>query len=151
MLEQTIKEKSLKKQDELFLTDVLSTGELKKETPACGHSSLFQSFCHALRGLGYALSTQRNLRIQIVAGASVLIAGFFYRVSMLEMLLLWLAIVLVIACEIINTALELTLDIVSGGKFHSLVKITKDVVAAGVLLAAINAVIIGTIIFAKYV
>jgi len=113
-------------------------------------SSLLKSFAHAGRGLRYALGTQRNLRIQILVGGFVLVAGFFYQVSMLEMLLLWLAIALVITCEIINTALELTLDIVSGGKFHNLVKITKDVVAAGVLLAAINAVVIGVIIFAKY-
>jgi diacylglycerol kinase len=138
MLDQIVKERELK-ENKLFLNDVI------------GRSSLLKSFGHAGRGLRYALSTQRNLRIQIVVGGFVLVAGFLYQVSMLEMLLLWLAIVLVIACEIINTALELTLDIVSGGKFHALVKVTKDVVAAGVLLAAINAVVIGVIIFARYI
>lgn len=149
MFNQMLREKPLELEDIIF--DKSDFIQPQKTVAVRRSSSVFASFGHAGRGLGYALSTQRNLRIQIVAGSFVLIAGFFYKVSTLEMLLLLLAIVLVIACELINTALELTLDIISGGKFNTLVKITKDVVAAGVLLAAINAVTIGTIIFAKYI
>jgi len=150
MLNQTLKEKPLPF-DECLIFEEAFSNEAKISAGPERRSSLFESFSHAIRGLVYALKTQRNLRVQIAAGVCVLVAGIFCQVSMLEMLLLWLAIILVITCEIINTALELALDIVSSGKFHVLVKIAKDVVAAGVLLAAVNAVVIGIIIFAKYI
>ena len=51
----------------------------------------------------------------------------------------------------VNTALEMSLDFINGNKFHPHVKLVKDIVAAGVLLASLNAVIVGALIFLKYI
>jgi len=118
-------------------------------TPATHRRNLLTSFRFAFSGLTFAFKTQRNLRIHIFIGIAVLLAGFLIRVSSLEAVILCLTIILVIVSEIINTALELSLDFVNGKSFHPLVKVIKDVTAAVVLLTSLNAVIVGTIIFMK--
>ncbi len=112
--------------------------------------SLYNSLKFALEGFKFAFKTQANLRIHILIGALVVILGLFLGVSNFEMIILSLVIVSVIICELINTAVEVSLDLVNGNKFNPLVKIVKDVVAAAVLLASINALVVGAIIFLKY-
>ncbi len=109
--------------------------------------SFLRSFAYAWEGLKFAFKSQRNIRIHIIAGLSVIILSFFLKVSYLEIAILFLTIMFVIACEIINTALELSLDFLNGKRYHPSVKLVKDIAAAGVLLASINAVIVGAIIF----
>ncbi|MCK4810140.1 MAG: diacylglycerol kinase family protein [Candidatus Omnitrophica bacterium] len=111
--------------------------------------NLLSSFVCAWEGLKFALKSQRNIRIHIITGLSVIVLSLLIKVSYLEMAILFLAMIFVIACEIINTALELSLDFLNGKKYHPSVKLVKDIAAAGVLLASINAVIVGAIIFFK--
>lgn len=113
--------------------------------------SLINSFKFACQGFLFAVKHQRNLRIHILIGAGVLLAGFVLKFSPLEMAVLTLTIIFVIICEVINTALELSLDFVNGKRYHPSVKLVKDIVAAGVLLASIAAVIIGSLIFFKHI
>ena len=112
---------------------------------------LLTSFKFALEGLIYAFKTQRNLQIHTTIGFLVILVAFLLKVSLPEIMILLLTITLVIVCEIVNTAIELSLDVINGKKYHPLVKIIKDVVAASVLLSSINAVIIGSIIFIRYI
>lgn len=112
---------------------------------------LLTSFKFALEGLIYAFKTQRNLQIHITIGFLVILVAFLLKVSLPEIIILLLTITLVIVCEIVNTAIELSLDVINGEKYHPLVKIIKDVVAASVLLSSINAVIVGSIIFVRYI
>jgi len=113
--------------------------------------NLLHSFKFAWEGLKFAFKNQRNIRIHIFASLLVIALSLILEISYLEMAILVLAMMFVIVCEIINTALELSLDCVNGYKHHPLVKVVKDVVAAGVLLASINAVIVGSIIFLKHI
>ena len=113
--------------------------------------SRLNSIKYALEGLEYIFRTETNIRIHLLAGVSVILAAWYLEVTNIEMILLLFSIISVIVSEIINTALEISLDIVNGTKFHYGVKIAKDIIASAVLLTAINAAIVGIIILGKYI
>jgi diacylglycerol kinase (ATP) len=96
------------------------------------------------------LSTQHNARIHLFASIFVVVAGLFYGVDRYEWGLLILAIASVWSAEALNTAFEFLCD-VSSPEFHPIVKNAKDVSAGAVLICAIGAVIIGTLVFAPYI
>ncbi|MDP4145882.1 MAG: diacylglycerol kinase [Bacillota bacterium] len=104
------------------------------------------SFNYALEGIIYAVRTQRNMRIDMVAALLVLTACFFYDLSKVELLVITISITMVIAAEMINTAVECTVDM-TANFYHPLAKIAKNVAAGAVLITAINSVIVGYIIF----
>lgn len=104
------------------------------------------SFRNALIGIKIAFKSQKNLRLHIVIGVFVIIIGVFLKVSIVEWLILLLTILLVVISEMFNTALELTVDLFSTD-YSKQAKNAKDVSAAGVLITAIFAIIIGIIIF----
>jgi diacylglycerol kinase len=105
-----------------------------------------RSFAHALRGLGYLVRTQPHARLHLIATTGVIVAGMVLEVSRGEWLLLVLAIGLVWMAEALNTALEALADAVHP-EHHPLVGRAKDVAAAGVLLSAMAAAIVGLWIF----
>lgn len=111
------------------------------------NKSRLQSFANAGAGVFWAVRNEMNLQIHLVAAAIVIGTGWYFKISKWEWLALFFAIFLVLVCELFNTALEETVDLASQGKYHSSAKIAKDVAAGAVLLAAINAIIIGCIIF----
>lgn len=104
------------------------------------------SFLNALTGIRTAYKSQKNLRIHIVTGIFVIIIGIFLKVSILEWLILLLTILIVVITEMINTSLEFTVDLCSA-EYSKQAKRAKDVSAAGVLITAVFASIIGAIIF----
>lgn len=112
--------------------------------------SFLQSFKFAWEGLSFTVKTQRNMRIHILMGIGVILLALLFHFSYLEMTILCLIIISVLVCEVINTALELSLDFLNGNAYHPTVKIVKDVVAGGVLLASLNAVIVGSILFWRH-
>ncbi|HAW60154.1 MAG TPA: diacylglycerol kinase [Actinobacteria bacterium] len=112
----------------------------------CPNRSLISSFNHAIEGIIYVLRTQRNMKIHFFIAAAVLIASLFFRISRLEFMVLLFAIVLVMITELINTAIEFSIDVVTT-TFDPLAKVAKDIAAAAVLLASLNAVILGYFIF----
>jgi len=91
--------------------------------------------------------TERNMRIHSIIAFGVIIASFLLEVSNLELLFICFSIALVLVAEAANSAFELLLDFVHGDKFHPNVKLLKDIAAGGVLIAAMNAGVIGIIIF----
>lgn len=107
---------------------------------------LTDSFNYAIHGLIHAIRTQRNMRIHVLMGTVVLVASLVFQVSRVEIFILLLAITLVIASELINTALESAVDATTN-YYHPLVKVAKNAAAAAVLVTAINAAIIGILIF----
>ena len=113
--------------------------------------NLIQSFQFAFRGLCYTLKTQRNIRIHFILGITAILAGFALKLSAIEMALLSCAIVFVLMAEIINTAIEYSLDFINGRKFDPTVRIIKDIFAGAVLVASINALIVGGIIFLPHI
>ena len=90
------------------------------------------------------------MRNHFVSAGVVLLLALFLRVTPLEFALLALSIFIVLCAELLNTAIEAVVDLVSPG-FHPLAKIAKDTAAGAVLVAACGAAIMGYLILAKYV
>jgi len=108
--------------------------------------SIVWSFSHAIDGIVYALRTQRNMRIHVTAATLVLVAALFFRVSRIEFLALMLTIAFVIGTELVNTAVEATIDIATQ-TFDPVAKIGKDVAAGAVLVSSICAAVVGYVVF----
>ncbi|MGZ0042185.1 diacylglycerol kinase family protein [Paenibacillus ottowii] len=104
------------------------------------------TFRYAAEGMIYALRTQINMRIHVVVALLVIVAGLTLRISRLDWLFVCLAIAIVIVAELINTAVEAAVDLISPD-IHPLAKAAKDTAAGAVLLAAVFAVIIGIFVF----
>jgi diacylglycerol kinase (ATP) len=107
---------------------------------------LIKSFGHAYTGIVHALATQRNLRIHWCIAMLTLTATIVWNVSITDILAVFLSIGLVIGLEMVNTAVETTVDLVTSD-YHPLAKIAKDVGAGAVLIAAICTFLIGILIF----
>jgi len=104
------------------------------------------SFRNALIGIKTAYKSQKNLRLHIVIGFFVIFLGVFLKVSIVEWLILLLTILMVVITEMFNTALEFTVDLFST-EYSKQAKKAKDVSAAGVLITAFFAILIGITIF----
>ena len=101
----------------------------------------------ALRGLRDAWESQPNLRVQVAVGLVAIALGACLRLSLLEWLWISFAIGLVIFAELMNTAIEQTVDLVVGLRPDSLARQVKDVAAGCVLVAALIAIVIGGLTF----
>jgi diacylglycerol kinase (ATP) len=104
------------------------------------------SFGHAFRGVGTALRSELHLQFHAVASAAVLGLGLYVGLSTTEWALVALAVAGVWAAELFNTAIETLTNLVSPD-YHPLAGKTKDVAAAGVLLAALGALVVGALVF----
>jgi len=104
-----------------------------------------RSFDHAYRGLVYAVRTQRNMRFHVLVSAAVLLLSLLVGVTKLELAVLVLVIVAVFVTEMMNTALEFTVDMITQ-QYHPLAKLAKDVSAGAVLVSSIGAVAVGYLV-----
>ncbi len=107
--------------------------------------TLLGSFKHAVEGMWCVLSSQRNARIHLVVMAFVLLIGAGLGLSRIEWAILALVIGMVLAAEWFNTATEAAVDLVTIER-HPLAKVAKDCAAAGVLLTALMAIVVGILI-----
>jgi diacylglycerol kinase (ATP) len=105
-----------------------------------------QSFRHAFNGVKILVKEEHNAWIHLTAMLFTVVLGFICKVSKTEWLALIFAMGLVLAMELINTALENLANYSSPG-MHPLVKKVKDLSAAAVLIAALTALSIGLLIF----
>jgi diacylglycerol kinase (ATP) len=108
---------------------------------------VFQSFNYAIEGVIHALRTQRNMRIHFAIAFGVLVVALIYDVTRLELIALLIAIAFVLIAEMVNTAVEATIDL-STPSFDPLAKIAKDLAAGAVLIASVNAVAVGYLVLA---
>lgn len=108
-----------------------------------------KSFTYAWQGLVYTFKTQGNFQFHSFAALVAIALAFVLQISTLEWLLVILCIALVLFAELVNTALESLVDLVSPD-FHPLAKVVKDVAAAAVLVLAIASLAVGLIIFVPY-
>lgn len=104
------------------------------------------SFNYAITGLIHAIRTQRNMKIHVLTAIGVILASLSFGISKTETILLCLTITLVIAAELFNTAVESAVDATTN-YYHPLVKVAKNTAAAAVLVTAINALLVGILIF----
>ncbi len=107
---------------------------------------LIQSFKYALEGLFTALRQERNMKIHTVAGVIAALCGFYFHLSVTEWLVLTLTIAGVFTAELLNTAIERTVDLY-GRDFHPLAKQAKDIAAGACFISALASVIVGMLIF----
>ena len=109
--------------------------------------AILRSLNYAFEGVIHVLRTQRNMRIHFAIAAGVLVLAFIYDVTRLELIALMIAISFVLIAEMVNTAVEATIDL-STPSFDPLAKIAKDIAAGAVLIAAANAVAVGYLVLA---
>ena len=95
--------------------------------------TLLESFNYALAGFFYAIKTQRNMRIHCLMAVLVFLFGYVLHLSPVELAVLVLTVGLVIMAEMINTALEVVVDLITR-EYHPLAKTAKNVAAGGFLL-----------------
>ncbi len=110
--------------------------------------SFLQSFKHSLDGLWYCIRTQRNFRFHLVAALTVFIVGIMYRLDLNQFVVLIFTVGFVVICEMINTAIESTVDM-NCTEYNKYAKIAKDVSSGAVLFSAMMAVIVALLIFLK--
>lgn len=110
------------------------------------NKSVYDAFNNAIKGIIYSFKTQRNVKIQYLIAILILLLSLFINIEKIEFLILCLTISLVIITELINTAIEKTVDLFVD-VYHPLAKIAKDVAAGAVIVSCINSVIIGFFIF----
>lgn len=109
-------------------------------------TNLLLSFQYAGQGVGYAFRTQRNFRIHVIIGAIALSLSLYFHLSAVACSIISLTIALVLVLELLNTALEAVVDLTVGREFHQLAKIAKDCAAGAVLIAAIAALMIASVL-----
>lgn len=110
-------------------------------------STLLESFNYAFQGLVYVFRRQRNIRVHVIIAILVLLGALFFDLTRLELVAVLFAITLVLMAEMLNTAIEAAVDLVTSS-FDPKAKIAKDVAAGAVLVAAINSLVVAYFVFA---
>lgn len=104
--------------------------------------NLLLSFKYAWAGLSYAFQTQRNFRIHLIIGTLAVSLGLFLHLLPVEMAVIGLTIALVLALELLNTAIESVVDLTVKHAYHELAKIAKDCAAGAVLVGSLAALLV---------
>lgn len=118
----------------------------KKEVHQMKNGNFFDALQNALDGIIYAITTQSNIKKQLVIAVAVMLISLFFDLNKAEFLCLMFTVVLIIVAEMINTAIETVVDLYVD-VYHPKAKIAKDVGAGAVVLTAINAIIVAYFLF----
>ena len=102
----------------------------------------------ATKGIVYLFLYHRNMRIIFLSGIAAFLLGVYFKLKGIELVALCITITLVFMAEIFNTAIELMIDMFTD-KYHTLLKLVKDIAAAVVLIASLNAIAVGFILFTR--
>lgn len=107
---------------------------------------MLDSFNNAINGIIDTVRTERNMRIHLIIALLVLVSCFFFDITKSEFLILSVTIIMVLSSELINTAIESAIDMTTN-YYHPLAKVAKNAAAGAVFITAINAIIVGYVIF----
>lgn len=124
----------------------LNDRNFEKEELSHGQKFL-KGFDYAYEGLVWAINHEKNMKFHLLALAILLIASLFFNLSRVEMITLVFAVCFVLGFELLNTALEQAVNLASGGKYSPFAKASKDLAAAAVFIAALNALFVAYLIF----
>lgn len=108
--------------------------------------SIIDSFNYAVSGIIVSIKTEKNMLIHYIVALCVIGLSMFFDFSRTEFLILLFSITLVLVLELINTAIEKTIDMITK-EYHPYAKIAKDISAGAVLIGAVNALIVGYLLF----
>ena len=120
--------------------------QLKNNPQKTSNSNFLDAWKNAIDGIIYATTTQKNVKIQLVIAVLVVIISLFFDLSRAEFLCFLFTIILILFAEMFNTAIETVVDLYVD-VYHPKAKIAKDVAAGGVVITAINALIVGYFLF----
>ena len=109
-------------------------------------SNLFTSFRYAWAGISYAFKTQRKFRIHVSVCVLALGLSIFLRLEAIEVVVIGITSGLVLTLELLNTALESLVDLTVKQTYHDLAKIAKDCAAGAVLISALVATFVASIL-----
>jgi diacylglycerol kinase (ATP) len=109
-------------------------------------TKFWSSFHYAFSGILYAVRTQPNMRVHLVIAALVLVATLLLRLERIYVIAIVITIVIVLALELMNTAIEAVVDLLTVAH-HPLAKTAKDAAAGAVLVATVGAVVVGYLAF----
>ncbi len=118
----------------------------KKEEKKTTNSNFLDAWKNAIDGIIYATTTQRNIKIQLALAILVVIVSLFFDLNRAEFLCFLFTIILILFAEMVNTAIETVVDLYVD-VYHPKAKIAKDVAAGGVVITAINAIIVAYFLF----
>ena len=124
----------------------ISRDDIKKR----GLKRFFQSFKYSIQGLKYAYKYEQSMLIHVIATVCVILANVFFQVSGIEWLITLLAIGMVLSAELINSAIEAVVDLVTLEE-HPLAKIAKDCSSAATFVLACMAALIGIVVYVPYI
>ncbi|WP_276132973.1 diacylglycerol kinase family protein [Polluticoccus soli] len=112
--------------------------------------NFFDNVRYAVAGIRSFFSTEQNGRAQGIIALLVVTAGFLFRITAMEWVLVLGCIALVICLEMVNSAIEKVCNLITS-EYNPAIKVIKDIAAGAVLLAAIISAVIGAIIFLPYI
>lgn len=124
----------------------ISRDEIKKR----GLNRFLKSFTYSIDGLKYAYKYEQSMMIHVIATILVIAANIFFQVTGMEWLITIIAIGMVLSAELINTAIEAVVDLVTL-EIHPLAKIAKDCGSAATFVLAMMAAVIGCVIYIPYI
>ena len=107
-----------------------------------------ESLLLAIKGIGYLFLYHRNMRIIFLAGIAVFLLGIYFNLKGIELVALCITVTVVFLAEMTNTAIELLMDMITD-KYHTKIKLVKDISAAVVVLTCLNAIAVGYILFVR--
>lgn len=119
----------------------------REEVKVRGIKRFFNSWVYSYYGLAYAYKYEQSMFIHFIATIFAVVMGLILEISLTEWLLIFISIGMVLAIELINTAIEATVDLVTLD-INPLAKIAKDTGSAAALVVSIIAFVIGMIVFA---
>ena len=105
------------------------------------------TFRNARKGFNLAVKSEINIRIHVVVAMLVLLSAWYLKFTAVEFCIVLLAIAMVICCEMLNTAIEFSLDSIYHNRYSRMVGMAKDISAGAVMFATVISVIIGIILF----
>lgn len=110
------------------------------------HRTFLDSVKNCLEGIVYTFKHENNFKREIIIGITVIITSFILKINFLEWCIVLLLINFVLVCELINTALEKTVDLYTK-EYNEIGKVIKDAAGGAVLTMCFFSSIIGCIIF----
>lgn len=109
------------------------------------NKSFLEALCHSLDGIKYAIQTERSLKIELVLTVLAIGLGIFLELSLTQFAILFLTIGIVLLAELLNTAIEVMLDLYSQ-EYNENIKLAKDISSGAVLITSIMSVMVAAVV-----
>lgn len=125
---------------------VEAEGTETKSKDLLKNNNFIDAWHNAFNGIIYAITTQSNIKKQLIIAVIVMLVSLLFNLTRAEFICLMFTVVLIIIAEMFNTAIETVVDLYTD-LYHPKAKIAKDVGAGGVVIAAVNAIIVAYFLF----